>query len=173
MVRDLVSVNFVHHWLRGYDEPVVNFDKLPVYGDGRNISDCLCVDDHCATPRRVLEASVSGQTYNIGGDVEMADIDLVESICASLDELVEGATPGQPRKLTAFVEDRPGHDRRYAINAPKISCELERQPPEAFATALREAVEWCLANGICARHVQSVEYHQALDAIYAQGMEGA
>ncbi len=143
-------------------------DDLPVYGDGRNVRDWLFVDDHCAALRLVLESGIPGETYNIGGNAEMANIDVVETICDVLDELVPGAHPGRHRKLVTYVEDRPGHDRRYAINASKITSELGWQPREAFATGLRKTVEWYLANNVWVEHVESGEYRQWLDTNYAR-----
>jgi dTDP-glucose 4,6-dehydratase len=118
---------------------------LPVYGNGRNVRDWLYVDDHAEALITVALKGMAGETYNIGGNSEMANIDVVRSICAILDELKPD--PAGPReRLITFVPDRPGHDRRYAIDAGKIRRELGWQPKETFQTGLRRTVEWYLAN---------------------------
>jgi dTDP-glucose 4,6-dehydratase len=118
---------------------------LPVYGDGRNVRDWLYVADHCAAVRLVLAKGRVGETYNIGGENEIVNIDLVRMLCALLDRL-------QPRKggsyadLISFVKDRPGHDRRYAMDIGKIRRELDWQPKESFASGLEKTVRWYLEN---------------------------
>lgn len=145
---------------------------LPVYGDGQNVRDWLYVGDHCAALRRVLQEGVPGDTYNIGGNAEMTNIDVVEAICGALDELVAGAAPGQHRELISFVEDRPGHDRRYAVDANKMAKDLGWQPGEAFETGLRATVEWYLGNDAWAASVESGEYRNWIDANYATRASG-
>ena len=120
---------------------------LPVYGDGRNVRDWLYVGDHCAAIRRVLEAGAVGATYNVGGDAERENIAVVQAICALLDARAPRAD-GQPRAAQiAFVADRPGHDRRYAIDASKLKRELGWQPSVDFETGLARTVDWYLAHG--------------------------
>jgi len=118
---------------------------LPVYGDGLNVRDWLFVLDHCEAIRRVLARGRPGEVYNIGGASERRNIDVVKTICALLDELRPRAA-GKYADLIAFVKDRPGHDRRYAIDARKIASELGWTPAESFDTGLRKTVEWYLAN---------------------------
>ncbi len=121
-------------------------DPLPVYGDGRNVRDWLYVTDHCAAIRRVLEAGRVGETYNVGGDAERENIHVVKTICALLDARMPRAD-GQPRESQiTFVKDRPGHDRRYAIDAGKIQSELGWQPTVSFEQGIAATVDWYLAN---------------------------
>ena len=118
---------------------------LPVYGDGLNVRDWLYVADHCAALRRVLEAGRTGETYNIGGRSERANIEVVKALCALLDDL----RPRQGARYEAlieFVKDRPGHDRRYAMDTSKIERELGWRPKESFETGLAKTVRWYLEN---------------------------
>ncbi|WP_367237616.1 dTDP-glucose 4,6-dehydratase [Pseudomonas sp. Rh2] len=130
---------------------------LPVYGDGQQIRDWLFVEDHCSGIRRVLEAGTCGETYNIGGWNEKANIDIVRTLCGLLDELAPAITrnvinqaTGKPvehyAELITYVADRPGHDRRYAIDARKIERELGWKPAETFESGIRKTVNWYLAN---------------------------
>jgi len=130
---------------------------LPVYGDGQQIRDWLYVEDHCSGIRRVLEAGALGETYNIGGWNEKANIDIVRIVCGLLDEMAPAADrqvinqqTGKPveqyAELVTYVTDRPGHDRRYAIDARKIERELGWKPAETFDTGIRKTVAWYLAN---------------------------
>ena len=122
-------------------------DPLPVYGDGRNVRDWLFVTDHCAAIRRVLEAGRVGETYNVGGDAERENIHVVKTICALLDARRPRAD-GLPRESQiTYVKDRPGHDRRYAIDAGKIQSELGWQPTVSFEQGIAATVDWYLANG--------------------------
>ena len=122
-------------------------DPLPVYGDGRNVRDWLFVTDHCAAIRRVLEAGRVGETYNVGGDAERENLHVVKTICALLDASKPRAD-GQPRESQiSFVKDRPGHDRRYAIDAGKIQSELGWQPTVSFEQGMAATVDWYLAHG--------------------------
>jgi dTDP-glucose 4,6-dehydratase len=114
---------------------------LPVYGDGRNVRDWLYVLDHCEAVRLVLERGRAGETYNIGGNAEKANIDLVQSLCALLDKVAPRKS-GRHADLITFVKDRPGHDQRYAIDAGKIRRELGWQPRESFETGLQKTVAW-------------------------------
>jgi dTDP-glucose 4,6-dehydratase len=116
---------------------------LPVYGDGQNVRDWLYVLDHCGALRAALERGRPGETYNIGGSAEMKNIDLVKTLCALLDD-ARPRTGGSYADLITFVKDRPGHDRRYAIDAGKIRRELGWQPEESFASGLKKTVRWTL-----------------------------
>ena len=139
---------------------------LPVYGDGRQVRDWLYVADHCAALREVLARGQVGETYNVGGWNEKRNIEIVQSICALLDELRPDAN-GPYRRLIAFVTDRPGHDRRYAIDARKLERELGWRPAETFETGLRKTVEWYLAHPEWVARVQSGAYREWMDANYA------
>lgn len=119
---------------------------IPVYGDGGNIRDWLFVGDHCDALRAVLEKGTPGETYNVGGNSERANIDVVLAICRLIDELRPNAAIGPREKLITFVPDRPGHDRRYAINTRKIARELGWQPQVRFDDGLRKTVEWYLQH---------------------------
>jgi dTDP-glucose 4,6-dehydratase len=137
---------------------------LPVYGDGRNVRDWLYVGDHCAAIRAVLAGGRPGETYNVGGDAEMANLDVVETICRILGEIAPGRDYAG---LIAFVKDRPGHDRRYAIDATKIRRELSWAPVESFASGMRRTVQWYLDNGPWLAAVTSGEYHKWISLNYA------
>ena len=130
---------------------------LPIYGDGMNVRDWLYVSDHCSGIRRVLEAGEPGQAYNIGGWNEMPNIDIVKIICGLLDELRPRAN-GTYADLISFVQDRPGHDRRYAIDARKMEGELDRRPTETFNSGIRKTVEWYLTNLDWVQNVTSGAY---------------
>jgi dTDP-glucose 4,6-dehydratase len=119
---------------------------IPVYGRGENIRDWLYVDDHVRGLLAVLEKGVPGETYNIGGNNEQRNIDLVQTICADLDEMVEDRKVGSYKSLITFVQDRPGHDKRYAIDSSKIQKELGWKPEESFNSGLRKTVRWYLDN---------------------------
>jgi dTDP-glucose 4,6-dehydratase len=131
---------------------------LPVYGDGSNVRDWLFVEDHCSAIRAVLERGRIGETYNIGGNSEKTNLDVVGAICDILDELRPDANIGPRRKLITFVSDRPGHDRRYAINASKISHELGWKPSLAFEAGLRKTVAWYLDHVAWVENVRSGAY---------------
>ena len=131
---------------------------LPVYGDGQQIRDWLYVKDHCSAIRRVLEAGQAGEVYNVGGWNEKPNIEIVNTVCALLDELQPRAD-GQPyRQQISYVKDRLGHDRRYAIDASKLERELGWKPAETFETGIRKTVQWYLANPEWVSHVQSGAY---------------
>ncbi len=121
-------------------------EALPVYGDGRNIRDWLYVGDHCQAIRRVLEAGRVGETYNVGGNAERENIVVVKSICALLDARRPLADGRARESLISFVRDRPGHDRRYAIDADKLKNELGWQPSQTFESGIAATVDWYLAN---------------------------
>jgi dTDP-glucose 4,6-dehydratase len=119
-------------------------EPLPIYGDGKNVRDWLYVGDHCAAIRVVLERGRVGETYNVGGDAEMQNIDVVDTICALLDERRPRAD-GKPRNSQiTYVADRPGHDRRYAIDASKLKSELGWQPAHSFEQGIADTVDWYL-----------------------------
>jgi dTDP-glucose 4,6-dehydratase len=139
---------------------------LPVYGDGQQVRDWLYVKDHCSGIRRVLEAGKPGETYNIGGNNEKPNIDIVHAVCALLDELRPRAG-GSYREQVSFIKDRPGHDRRYAIDAGKMTRELGWKPAETFETGIRKTVQWYLDNPEWVTHVQSGAYRDWVDAQYA------
>ncbi|MDP9966500.1 dTDP-glucose 4,6-dehydratase [Variovorax paradoxus] len=139
---------------------------LPVYGDGMQVRDWLYVKDHCSAIRRVLEAGKLGETYNVGGWNEKPNIEIVGTVCALLDELRPRAD-GQPYKAQiSYVTDRPGHDRRYAIDARKLERELGWKPAETFDSGIRKTVEWYLANGEWVRNVQSGAYREWVEKQY-------
>jgi dTDP-glucose 4,6-dehydratase len=138
---------------------------LPVYGDGQQVRDWLYVVDHCTAIRRVLREGRLGETYNVGGNNQRANLDVVNTICALLDELKPGARPYAEQ--IKFVQDRPGHDRRYAINARKISGELGWTPAETFETGLRKTVEWYLANAAWVSDVTSGAYQHWMEQNYS------
>jgi len=131
---------------------------LPVYGDGQNVRDWLFVDDHCSAIRTVLERGQLGETYNIGGNSERNNLHVVETICDLVDEIRPDVKIGQRRKLIKFVTDRPGHDRRYAIDARKIASELGWQPSVKFEQGLRNTVEWYLNHAAWVENVRSGAY---------------
>ncbi|WP_075180892.1 dTDP-glucose 4,6-dehydratase [Pantoea sp. 1.19] len=137
---------------------------LPVYGKGDQIRDWLYVDDHARALYRVLTAGEVGETYNIGGHNEKQNIEVVETICALLDELVPRATPY--REQIAWVADRPGHDRRYAIDAGKIARELGWQPQESFDSGIRKTVQWYLDNTRWVENVKSGQYQSWIEQQY-------
>ncbi|MDB5848350.1 MAG: dTDP-glucose 4,6-dehydratase [Rhodoferax sp.] len=131
---------------------------LPVYGDGMQVRDWLYVKDHCSAIRRVLEGGRLGETYNVGGWNEKPNIDIVNTVCALLDELRPKADGKSYRDQITYVTDRPGHDRRYAIDARKLERELGWKPAETFDTGIRKTVEWYLANSDWVENVQSGGY---------------
>jgi dTDP-glucose 4,6-dehydratase len=147
--------------------------SLPVYGDGRQVRDWLFVGDHCSALRVVLERGKIGETYNIGGRNEQANLDTVELLCSLLDEMVPKASHVPHRNLINFVTDRPGHDRRYAINAAKIERELGWRPAETFASGLRRTVEWYLAHQDWVEQVTSGAYRQWIDLNYSHRIGAA
>lgn len=140
---------------------------LPVYGDGQQIRDWLYVKDHCNAIRRVLEAGKPGETYNVGGWNEKANIDIVRGICNLLDELRPRKDGKNYAEQIAYVKDRPGHDRRYAIDASKIERELGWKPTETFETGIRKTVAWYLANPKWVANVQSGAYREWMKTHYA------
>ena len=140
---------------------------LPVYGDGLNVRDWLYVGDHCSAIREVLARGRSGETYNIGGWNELANIEIVRTVCGLLDALRPDPA-GSRERLIAHVTDRPGHDRRYAIDARKIERELGWRPAETFASGIRKTVEWYLDNPAWLANVQSGAYRDWVSRNYAE-----
>lgn len=139
---------------------------LPIYGDGQQVRDWLYVSDHCRAVGRVLEAGRPGETYAIGGWNEWANIDIVRHITAILDELRPRADGRRYEEQISFVTDRPGHDRRYAIDATKIERELEWRPAETFETGIRKTIAWYLANSEWVRSVQDGSYRDWIGQQY-------
>lgn len=139
---------------------------LPVYGDGQQIRDWLYVKDHCSAIRRVLEAGKVGEVYNIGGWNEKTNIDIVHTICALLDEFRPRNDGKQYGEQITYVTDRPGHDRRYAIDASKIQYELGWKPAETFETGIRKTVHWYLENQAWVGNVTSGEYRKWIAVHY-------
>jgi len=139
---------------------------LPVYGDGKNIRDWLYVGDHCQAIATVLREGRPGETYNIGGWNEKLNLEVVEMICDLVDEMAPRAG-GSRRELTTFVKDRPGHDRRYAMDARKIERQLGWKPKETFATGIRKTVRWYLDHEDWVRDVTSGSYRQWIAAHYS------
>jgi len=133
---------------------------LPIYGDGQNIRDWLFVRDHTTAIRLVLDRGRTGETYNVGGLNEQPNMGVVDTLCALLDELRPRAGGSSYTTLKTFVPDRPGHDRRYAIDCAKITRELGWKPAESFATGLRKTVEWYLANQEWCADITSGKYRQ-------------
>jgi dTDP-glucose 4,6-dehydratase len=146
----------------------LNGKPIPVYGDGQNVRDWLYVADHCEAVRNVLGKGRPGETYNIGGHNEKKNLDVVNTICVALDELRPQDAVVPHASLISFVKDRPGHDRRYAINAGKIQSELGWRPRETFETGIRKTVEWYLNHDEWIREVTSGSYRQWIEAHYAQ-----
>lgn len=140
---------------------------LPVYGDGKNVRDWLYVGDHCEAVRTVLARGTPGEAYNVGGRNEKTNIEVVEAICSILDELCASDPVAPHRKLITYVTDRPGHDRRYAIDAGKIERELGWKPRETFETGLRKTVEWYLTNAAWVQEVTSGSYRQWIATHYS------
>ena len=139
---------------------------LPVYGDGMQVRDWLYVKDHCSAIRRVLEAGVAGETYNVGGWNEKPNIEIVNTVCALLDQLSPRADAQSYTTQITYVKDRPGHDRRYAIDATKIHRELGWKPAETFDTGIRKTVEWYLSNTEWVQQVQSGDYRNWIGKQY-------
>jgi dTDP-glucose 4,6-dehydratase len=144
----------------------INGKNLPIYGDGQQIRDWLYVKDHCSAIRRVLELGQLGQTYNIGGWNEKTNLEVVRTICQILDTIKPKQNGSYADQIT-YVKDRPGHDRRYAIDASKIERELGWKPKETFDTGIRKTVEWYLANTDWTQSVLSGNYQNWIDQQYS------
>jgi dTDP-glucose 4,6-dehydratase len=145
----------------------INHKPLPIYGDGQQVRDWLYVGDHCSAIRAVLAKGRLGETYNIGGWNEKANIDVVKTICQILDELKPRVDGQSYATQITFVKDRPGHDRRYAIDARKIERELGWRPAESFATGIQKTVQWYLDNPIWVEGVVSGSYRDWLQKQYS------
>ncbi|MEW6080142.1 MAG: dTDP-glucose 4,6-dehydratase [Thermodesulfobacteriota bacterium] len=139
---------------------------LPVYGDGRNIRDWLHVEDHCRAVWEILCRGREGETYNVGGGCEMENIALVEMICDAIDAKT-GRTKGCCRKLITFVKDRPGHDRRYAIDAARIRSELGWAPRVTMAEGIEATIDWYMSNEAWVNRVKSGEYREWIEKHYS------
>ena len=148
----------IHHALAG--------KPLPIYGDGQQVRDWLYVEDHCRAIARVLEAGRVGETYNIGGWNEKPNLDVVHTLCDTLDRLRPRSDGQSYRSQITFVKDRPGHDRRYAIDARKIERELGWRPQETFESGIRQTVAWYLAHADWVADVTSGAYRQWVDTQY-------
>lgn len=142
--------------------------SLPVYGDGQQIRDWLYVKDHCSAIRRVLDAGTVGEVYNVGGWNEKANIEIVHTICALLDELRPRADGSPYSVQISYVADRPGHDRRYAIDASKLQRELDWKPAETFDTGIRKTVQWYLDHPDWVANVQSGAYQHWVAKNYSE-----
>jgi dTDP-glucose 4,6-dehydratase len=140
---------------------------LPVYGDGKNVRDWLYVTDHCSAIRTVLQKGKPGETYNVGGCNEMENLAVVRTICSILDELVPSST-GLRARLIKFIADRPGHDRRYAIDISKIKRELGWTPKESFESGIRKTVEWYLQNESWIDDISSGVYLNWIETQYSE-----
>jgi dTDP-glucose 4,6-dehydratase len=138
---------------------------LPVYGDGQQVRDWLYVKDHCAAIREVLARGRVGETYNIGGWNEKPNLEIVHAVCGLLDEM-KAHPDGPHARLVTHVPDRPGHDRRYAIDAGKIERELGWRPAETFESGLRKTVRWYLDNAAWVERVQTGAYRDWVSANY-------
>jgi dTDP-glucose 4,6-dehydratase len=145
--------------------------SLPIYGDGQQIRDWLYVKDHCSAIRRVLEAGRVGEVYNVGGWNEQPNIDIVNIICTLLDDLRPRTDRQSYKEQITYVTDRPGHDRRYAIDASKIERELGWKPAETFETGIRKTVAWYLANQDWVANVQSGGYRDWVEKNYAERVQ--
>jgi len=144
----------------------LNGKPLPIYGDGQQIRDWLYVKDHCSAIRTVLEKGRLGETYNVGGCNEKANLDVVKTLCSILDELKPKLDGAKYETQITYVKDRPGHDRRYAIDATKLEKELDWKPQETFETGIRKTVEWYLSNQDWVSHVVSGEYKNWVEKQY-------
>jgi len=140
---------------------------LPVYGDGQNVRDWLYVGDHCDAIRAVLANGIPGETYNVGGWNEKKNLEIVESVCSLLDEFSPNDPVVPHRQLISFVKDRPGHDRRYAIDARKIERELHWRPRETFETGIRKTIRWYLDHEDWVREVTSGDYRKWIATQYS------
>jgi dTDP-glucose 4,6-dehydratase len=140
---------------------------LPIYGDGRQIRDWLYVKDHCSAIRRVLAGGKTGETYNIGGWNEKANLDVVHTVCDILDELQPRTDGISYRTQITFVKDRPGHDRRYAIDATKLERDLGWKPDETFESGIRKTIQWYLDNQGWVHNVTSGAYREWITKQYA------
>jgi dTDP-glucose 4,6-dehydratase len=146
----------------------VEWKPLPVYGDGKNVRDWLYVTDHCEAIWTIMHAGERGETYNIGGASEMENIIIVEMICDILDEIIPAPERRSRRDLITYVQDRPGHDRRYAIDFAKLNRSLGWRPQESFQTGLRKTIQWYLAHRTWSERIKTGEYQLWLREHYGQ-----
>jgi dTDP-glucose 4,6-dehydratase len=149
---------------------ILDSKELPVYGDGQNVRDWLYVIDHCEALLTVFDRGIPGETYNIGGGAERRNLEVVEQLCALMDQRLDRTEAQSSRHLIRYVTDRPGHDRRYAIDATRIRRDLEWQPRFDFETAMAETVDWYLANPRWIESVRSGAYRNWIASHY--GREG-
>jgi dTDP-glucose 4,6-dehydratase len=145
----------------------LNGKPLPIYGDGKQIRDWLYVKDHCSAIREVLSEGKIGETYNVGGWNEKTNLEVVKTLCSILDELKPKADGSKYENQITYVKDRPGHDRRYAIDASKLERDLGWKPQETFETGLRKTVLWYLENETWVKHVVSGEYQHWVEKQYS------
>ncbi|MDD5170751.1 MAG: GDP-mannose 4,6-dehydratase, partial [Syntrophales bacterium] len=141
---------------------------LPVYGDGKNVRDWLYVTDHCAAIWTIMNEGKRGDTYNVGGNWEMENIVIVQMICDILDEKFPAASGACRRDLITFVKDRPGHDRRYAIDFTKLRNALGWEPSESFASGLRKTIDWYIENRPWTDRIRSGEYQNWVKEQYGE-----
>ncbi len=142
--------------------------ELPVYGDGKNVRDWLYVTDHCRAIWQIMKNGRRGQTYNIGGNAEKENIDVVRMICDQIDEIHTPLADGRPRReLIRFIKDRPGHDRRYAMDFTKLRKELQWEPAESFETGMAQTIAWYIDNREWVERVQTGEYLSWIESHYA------
>ncbi|HWY71026.1 MAG TPA: dTDP-glucose 4,6-dehydratase [Terriglobales bacterium] len=147
----------------------MNGKAIPVYGDGNNVRDWLYVEDHCSAIATILRSGRAGETYNVGGSSEKTNIDVVTTICETLDELLPDSRFRPHASLIKYVTDRPGHDRRYAIDATKLRTELGWKPQQTFRTGIRKTVEWYLSHKPWLESVVSGAYKDWVAVQYARG----
>jgi dTDP-glucose 4,6-dehydratase len=140
--------------------------SLPVYGDGKNVRDWLYVKDHCKAVWAIMKKGRRGETYNIGGNCEMYNIDVVNKLCDVLDAVKPDDAGGQRRDLITFVKDRPGHDLRYAMDFSKLENELGWKPDESFETGIEKTIKWYIDNKDWVKRVKSGEYLKWIDQQY-------
>jgi dTDP-glucose 4,6-dehydratase len=139
---------------------------LPIYGDGQNIRDWLFVQDHCSAIAAVLEKGKVGEVYNVGGNYEKTNLEIVHTVCAILDELVPDSPYRPHNELITYVKDRPGHDRRYAIDPSKIANEIGWQPAETFESGIRKTVTWYLENRAWVDNIANGSYQNWISKNY-------
>ncbi|MCU1715563.1 dTDP-glucose 4,6-dehydratase [Pseudomonas sp. 5P_3.1_Bac2] len=144
---------------------------LPIYGDGQQVRDWLYVKDHCSAIRRVLEAGTVGEVYNVGGWNEKPNLEIVHTVCALLDELRPRADGKAYQEQITYVADRPGHDRRYAIDARKLERDLGWKPAQTFETGIRKTVQWYLENQAWVSNIQSGAYLEWVEKNYAERVQ--
>jgi dTDP-glucose 4,6-dehydratase len=145
--------------------------ELPIYGDGRQVRDWLYVEDHCEALLTVLEKGEPGETYNIGGRAERTNLQVVKTLCNTLDDMLPDSPHRPHGDLITHVKDRPGHDRRYAIDNGKIKSHLGWKPKETFTTGLEKTVRWYLEHQVWIDNVRSGAYREWIKTNYEERME--